>query len=229
MRVTVADDHQIIRVGLRSILQAEPDMEVVGEATNAREALDLIGREKPDVAILDLNLPDSSGLSIVPAILTSAPNTRILVLTMHSEPQVIRSALSVGVHGFLNKAAEPEEVVRAVRSVAQGRGFVSVPLEAGGLIDLVARDGGSSPLTTPKEAGLVRDSGRPISEREREILALFARGLTHRQIAEELGLRVKTVETYRSRLGDRFGARSRADLVRCAREMGLLDAPKDEP
>jgi two-component system response regulator NreC len=222
MRVTIADDHQIIRVGLRSILQAEADIQVVAEATSAAEALATVEQAKPDVSILDLNLPDGSGLSIVPALLEASPETRILVLTMHAEPHIIRSALAAGVHGFLNKAAEPEEVVRAVRSVAQGRAFVSVPM-MGGLGEVV---GNAEP--DPRAAALAesvrpRDTGRPLSEREREILGLFAGGLTHRQIAEQLGLSVKTVETYRSRLGDRFGARSRGELVRCARELGLLD------
>jgi DNA-binding NarL/FixJ family response regulator len=222
MRVTIADDHQIIRVGLRSILQAEPDIEVVGEATCCAEALSTIEQAKPDVTILDLNMPDGSGLAVVPSLLEASPETRILVLTMHAEPHIIRSALAAGVHGFLNKAAEPEEVVRAVRSVAQGRAFVSVPL-SGGLGELVGSGASGEEARAPRESVRPRDSGRPLSEREREILALFASGLTHRQIAEQLKLSVKTVETYRSRLGDRFGARSRGELVRCARELGLLD------
>jgi two-component system response regulator NreC len=221
MRVSLADDHQIIRVGLRSILQAEPDISVVAEATSAAEALATVSQVKPDVTILDVNLPDGSGLSIVPALLEASPDTRILVLTMHAEPHIIRSALAAGVHGFLNKAAEPEEVVRAVRSVAQGRAFVSVPL-AGGLGGVVGSEHEARP-SVASESQRPRDTGRPLSEREREILALFAGGLTHRQIAEQLKLSVKTVETYRSRLGDRFGARSRSELVRCARELGLLD------
>jgi two-component system response regulator NreC len=223
MRVSIADDHQIIRVGLRSILQAEPDIQVVAEATSCAEALSTIELAKPDVAILDLNLPDGSGLAVVPALLETSPDTRILVLTMHAEPHIIRSALAAGVHGFLNKAAEPEEVVRAVRAVAQGRAFVSVPL-SGGLGELVATGSEDSRPPAPlRDSARPRDSGRPLSDREREILALFASGLTHRQIAAQLKLSVKTVETYRSRLGDRFGARSRGELVQCARELGLLD------
>lgn len=223
MRVTIADDHQIIRVGLASILRATGDIDVVGEATNCAEALALISATKPEVAILDINMPDGSGLSIVPSVLSTSPETRILVLTMHSEPHVIRSALTSGVRGFLNKGAEPEEVVRAVRSVAQGRAFVSVPLAPDQVADLLGKDSPSAPPPTPKEQGKLRDSGRPLSEREREVLTLFARGLTLRKIAEQLGLSLKTVETYRSRLGDRFGARSREELTQCARNLGLLD------
>jgi two-component system response regulator NreC len=223
MRVIIADDHQIIRVGLSAILASEPDIEVLGSAASASEALTLCVSEKPDVAILDLNFPDGSGLGIVPRILLASPETRILVLTMHGEPQVVRSALAAGAHGFLNKAAEPQEVVRAVRSVAQGRAFVSVPLAQGGLGDLMSspQQGAAEPLST--DTGALRIEGRKLSQREQEILTLFAQGKTHRQIAEALGLRVKTVETYRSRLGDRFGARTRAELVECAQKLGLLD------
>jgi DNA-binding NarL/FixJ family response regulator len=227
MRAIIADDHQIIRVGLSAILKSEPDIQVIGEATSAREALALVAREKPDVAILDLNFPDGSALAVVPELLLASPDTRILVLTMHSEAQMVRNALSSGVHGFLNKAAEPQEVVRAVRSVAQGRAFVSVPFASGGLLDLVTGEELARSDSAPPDSVAPRPEGRKLSEREREILKLFARGLTHRQIAEALGLSVKTVETYRSRLGDRFGARSRTELVDAAHRLGLLT--DDEP
>ena len=222
MRAIIADDHQIIRVGLSAILSSESDIQVVGEATSAREALALALREKPDVAILDLNFPDGSALGVLPELTEGSPDTRILVLTMHSEAQVVRNALALGVHGFLNKAADPQEVVRAVRSVAQGRAFVSVPFAGGGLADLVAAQHAPRSDLPPPEHG-PRVEGRKLSEREREILTLFARGLTHRQIAEALRLSVKTVETYRSRLGDRFGARTRAELVEAARQLGLFE------
>ena len=224
MRAIIADDHQIIRVGLSAILGAEPDIQVIGEATSAREALALVAREKPDIAILDLNFPDGSALTVLPDLLAASPATRVLVLTMHSEAQVVRTALAAGVHGFLNKAANPQEVVRAVRSVAQGRAFVSVPFAGGGLADLVTNQEPPvrAPSAPPESSAPPRAEGRKLSEREREILKLFARGLTHRQIAEGLGLSVKTVETYRSRLGDRFGARSRAELVEAAQKLGLL-------
>jgi two-component system response regulator NreC len=217
MRITIADDHQIIRVGLRSMLSAQPDLEVVGEAGTIHGSLSMIEQEQPDVAILDLNMPDGFGLDVLPRIRSASPNTKVLVLTMHSEQETVRRSLAVGVHGFLNKIAEPEEVVNAVRTVAAGRFFVSVPMEAAG------RQTKGMPPAPQAQAS------RPLSERERQVLELFARGLTHREISEQMGVRLKTVETYRSRLGDKLGARTRQELVEHARAMGLVGAAPSRP
>lgn len=217
MRITIADDHQIIRVGLRSMLAAQPDLEVVGEAGTIHSSLSMIEQEQPDVAILDLNMPDGFGLDVLPRIRAASPNTKVLVLTMHSEQDTVRRSLAVGVHGFLNKIAEPEEVVNAVRTVAAGRFFVSVPMEAPG----------RSPK--PPAVGAQPHASRPLSERERQVLELFARGLTHREISEQMGVRLKTVETYRSRLGDKLGARTRQELVEHARAMGLVASAPTRP
>jgi two-component system, NarL family, response regulator NreC len=141
----------------------------------------------------------------------------VLILTAHLEPEIARRSLLAGIHGFLNKAAESIDVVHAVRVIAAGRSFFSVPLDGGRLGDFLA-----SEKVEPEVSPTRTDSGRPMSYRERQVLELFARGLTHRQIADSLGLRVKTVETYRSRLGDRFGVRSREELVRCALDLGLV-------
>jgi len=216
LRIVIADDHRIIRVGLRTILLQQADMEVVGEADTAATALQLIIKEKPDVAILDVTLPDDSGLSILPNIAKVSPATRVLILTAHAAPEVARRALSAGIHGYVTKAAESLDVVHAVRIIAAGRSFFSVPLDDAKLSDFFTLS-----QTGPVAAPSREDSGRPMSTREREVLELFVRGLTHRQIAESLGLQVKTVETYRSRLGDRFGVRTREELVRCALDLGL--------
>jgi len=225
LRITIADDHQIIRVGLRAILEDQGDMEVVAEAGTAEGALEIIRSTLPDVAIIDLNLPDGFGLTIVPAIRAASPATRILVLTMHEESDVVRKALASGIHGYVNKGADPDEVVRAVRSVARGRSYLNVSLEQVGFGDLVT----DAPAVPKPDAVLAATKSSRLSDREREVLGLFARGRTHREIAEQLGLRLKTVETYRSRLGDKFGARSRADLVRCAREQGLIAGDPPAP
>ncbi len=193
-------------------------MEVIGEADTAESALKLITRERPDVAVIDVGLPDDSGLSILPSIARGSPATRVLILTAHIEPEIARRALSAGIHGYLNKAAEAVDVVHAVRIIAAGRSFFSVPLDGVRLGDFLAVERVDGAATAERAA-----SGRPMSDRERQVLALFARGLTHRQIADSLGLRVKTIETYRSRLGDRFGVRSREELVRCALDLGLVD------
>jgi DNA-binding NarL/FixJ family response regulator len=246
VRVSIADDHQVFRVGLRAVLEAEPELEVVGEAASAPAALTLVTVQKPDVAILDMRMGDDSGLSIIPELLVRSPKTRVLILSMHEEPEIVRQALSSGVHGYVNKAADPSEIVRGVNALAQGRSFLSVRLEPAGLGQAAlpresarfdyrrsespspssARPSASAELSKvcsrTEQRASTSPSARPLSEREREILDLFARGLTQRQIADALGVRLKTIETYRCRLGDKFAVRSRAELVRQARELGLV-------
>ena len=224
LRIGIADDHRIIRVGLRAIIEQQADMEVVGEADTAQGALELITREQPDVAIIDVSLPDDSGLSILPTIAKLSPATRVLVLTGHVEPEIARRSLSAGIHGYLNKAADPMDVMHAVRMIAAGHSFFSVPLDGAHLGEFLALQSVSTPQASSAPP-LSAANARPMSDRERQVLALFAQGLTHRQIADSLGVRVKTVETYRSRLGDRFGVRSREELVRCALDLGLVTAP----
>jgi len=215
LRITLADDHRIIRIGLRAILEDHSDIVVVGEAETAQGALEVVRAQQPDVAIIDLNLPDGFGLSVVPAMHDVSPRTRILVLTMHAEAEVVRQALAAGVHGYVNKGADPDEVVRAVRSLGAGRSYLDVPLERHGLASVTPGE----QAVTSSEMGHVATQASRLSAREREVLLLFVEGCTQRQIADRLGLRIKTVETYRARLGDKFGVRSRADLVRCAKEM----------
>jgi DNA-binding NarL/FixJ family response regulator len=215
LRITITDDHQIIRVGLRAVLEAQPDLEVVGEAETLSEGLALITREQPDVAILDLNLPDGIGLDSVPQIRNAAPNTRILVLTMHSERDLLRRSIELGVQGFLNKVASPDEVVSAVRAVAAGRALFSIPV--------YATESKPAPRKVPRSRA---PDVRALTERERQILGAIARGLSQREIADELGVSVKTVETYRGRLGDKFGARRRDDLILAAVRAGVIHAER---
>jgi DNA-binding NarL/FixJ family response regulator len=210
LRISIADDHQIVRIGLRCLLAEEPDLCVVAESSTTLDAVDAIQREKPDVAVLDLNMPDRFALELLPAICASSPGTHILVLTMHTDEETVRRALASGAHGFLTKEASPREVIGAIRTVAAGRVVVSVP---------VANTTAPRPRTLPPQ--------RPLSAREHQVLQLFARGMTHREVAEELSVRLKTIETYRSRLGDKFGARTRAELIQQARSMGLVEvAPR---
>ena len=218
MRVIIADYHQIVRVGLRVILEQTGDIRVVGEAGFAHEALSLAESQQPDVAIVDLDLPDSSGLSLVPQLLRAAPGLRVLLLSVRAAPDFVRRSLAAGVHGYLGKEAGADELVQAVRSLAAGRAFLSIALERSRWSDVLASEQQQTPAARSTKVA------RPLSGRERQVLELFALGHTHRQIADILGVRAKTVETYRSRLGDKFGVRSRAELVRNARRLGFLDA-----
>ncbi len=214
MRIVLADYYQVVRVGLKVVLEQQGDIHVVGEAGSAQAALDLVIAKQPDIAVFDLNFPDAAGLALVRTLAVAAPKLRLLLLTSNDEPHLVRKALAAGVHGCLTKTAEPAEVVRAVRSLAAGRSFISVPL---------GRSESSFPaaeVAAPVSA--VPSAARPLSKREQQVLELFAQGRTLRQVADILGVRAKTVETYRSRLGDKFRVRSRAELVDSARELGLL-------
>lgn len=220
VRVAIIDDHKICQVGLRCMFQEQPDFTVVGDADSARAALVLVAAEKPDVVTLDVRIQGESGLELLPLLLDQSPNTRVLVLSVHEDLQTLREALDRGAHGYVNKGADAEEIVGAVRSVVRGRSFWSVPLERSGPHHFLSQ----APEPEPTASSSTRPFSRPLSEREHEVLQLFARGFTQRQIADRLGLRLKTVETYRSRLGDKFGVRSRDELVQCARQLGLLES-----
>jgi DNA-binding NarL/FixJ family response regulator len=210
LRITIADDHQIVRLGLRCLFAEEPDISVVAESSSTMEAVEAIQREQPHVAVLDLNMPDRFALDLLPAIRASSPQTHVLILTMHTDEETVRNALAAGAHGFLTKESSPREIIGGIRTVAAGRVVVSVP---------VLGSGTPRPRTLPPQ--------RPLSAREHQVLQLFARGMTHREVAEELSVRLKTIETYRSRLGDKFGARTRAELIQQARSMGLVEpAPR---
>jgi two-component system, NarL family, response regulator NreC len=203
IRVMLADDHAILRAGLRMLLDAQPDMAVVAEAADGEEAIRRATGSRPDVAVVDLTMPGLSGVETLEGLRREAPTTRLLVLTMHDDPGYARLALAAGASGHVIKDAESAELLAAIRAVHRGRTFVQV---------------GAEPTA--------EDSPRPpapaLSPRERQVLELLAHGHTNREVADRLSLSVKTVETHRARLSDKLGLHSRADLVRLAIELGLL-------
>jgi two-component system response regulator NreC len=212
IRVLIADDHAILRSGLRLLIGGQPDMQVVGEAGDFAEAIRLARELCPDVITLDLTMPGGSGLAAMDALRAAAPSARILVLTMHEDPAYVRSALAAGASGYLAKSAADSALIAAVRSVARGRIFV----------ELRDRETKQT-LEAPDRAAT--ESPAPIatlSAREREVLVLLAEGHTNRAIAERLGLSVKTVESYRARLLQKLGLGSRAELTRLAIDLGLV-------
>lgn len=211
-RVLIVDDHAMLRSGLRLLIGGQPDLEVVGEAGDVEEALRLAGALHPDVVTLDLGLPGGSGLSALGALRAAAPEARVLVLTMHEDPALVRSALAAGASGYLVKSAADTALIAAIRAVERGRGFVEVPSREaleGLLSPASVSRGGPAPIST-------------LSAREREVLVLLAQGHTNQAIARRLGISVKTVESYRARLLQKLGLRSRADLTRLAIELGLV-------
>ena len=213
IRVFIADDHGILRGGLRALINAEPDMEVVGEAASGPAAERGVTETAPDVVLMDVSMSGGGGLPAIAAIKRVRPRTRILVLTVHDELGYVRAAADAGAIGYVVKSAVDSELLAAIRGVAQGRTFMDVP---GGL-------GLAQHSMLRRRPALA--SGREVmqlSEREREVTARVAAGYTNLQIAQELSLGVKSVETYRARVMEKLGLRSRSDLVRFALECGIL-------
>lgn len=214
-RVLLVDDHPLLRRGLRLLVAAQTDMEVVGEAGNLREALDLARSLKPDVITLDLSIPGGTGVAGVEKVRAAAPDARVLVLTMHDDPAYVRASLALGAAGYVVKSAADTELVTAIRAVMQGRVFVDAASAAG-----------SGTRATAGAPASAASALAQLSDREREVLIEVASGHTSQSIADRLGLSVKTVESYRARMMQKMGLKSRADLVRIAVDCGLLAKPE---
>lgn len=209
IRILIADDHTIFRQGLAQMLGSVDEFGLLSEAADGREALRLIAEIKPDVAILDVSMPGLSGLEVTKEAIRQQLPTRIILLTMHGEPEAVSRALRAGARGYVLKDNAFEDLVYAIKAVAAGGTFVSPSVAA-------------SLLKPIEEAQPSRDV--PLTRREREILKLIASGLTNRQIAEKLFISVKTVETHRARILQALDLHKTADLVRYAIEKGLLDS-----
>ena len=212
IRLLLADDHAILRAGLRVLLDAQPDMTVVAEAADGHEALDRARVNRPDVAVVDLTMPGMSGVQTLERLRREVPATRLLVLTMHDDPAYAGLTLAAGATGHVVKDAESSELLSAIRAVHRGRTFVHTGSDVDSGTQLE-----SATTVVP-----------PLSRRERQVLELLARGHTNREVAQRLTLSVKTIETYRSRLSDKLNLHTRADLVRLAMDLGLLTMRGDE-
>jgi DNA-binding NarL/FixJ family response regulator len=221
IRVLVADDHAVLRAGLRLLINTQPDMETVGEAGDFPEAVRLTRTARPDVLILDLTMPGGQAVQTIERLAREAPQTRVVVLTMHDDPSYLRAALAAGAFGYVVKKAADSELLGAVRAVSQGRAFVDLDLSSASAHSVLSdrADQGAGP------AG----SARGLSQREREVLELLAQGHTNQAVADRLFLSVKTVESYRARLMQKLGLGNRADLIRYAVEVGLLGPGKFSP
>lgn len=203
VRLLIADDHRVVRTGLRLLLERQPDVEVVGEASAGAEALAMARELRPDLVILDLSMPGGSGLEVIAALATE---TRVLVLTMHDDPAYVRQVLRAGGHGYVLKEAADAELLAAMATVAAGRRYV-YPTLAAPLLEP------TPPVAVPRLS---------LSPRELEVLRLFALGHTFQEIAAQLAVGVRTVETYKTRLCEKLGMHTRAELVRYAIEQRLI-------
>ncbi len=205
MRIVLADDHAVVRSALRMLLEAEPGFKVVSEAGDAEEAARKVRGHRPHVLVLDLNMPGGSGLGIVPRIREESPETQIVVLTMQSEPAFAREAMQAGALGYVLKEAADAELVQAVRMASVGETYLQPELGAR--------------LAAEPAAGAPDD----LSERELEVLRLIALGHTNSEIAEQLYLSVRTVESHRAHIQQKLRLTTRSELVRYALERGLVE------
>jgi two-component system, NarL family, response regulator NreC len=210
-RVLVVDDHAVVRSGIRSLLAAEDDLDVVGEAANARDAVFETRSLQPDVIVLDVVMPGESGIEVLPKLRHEAPHVKVLVLSMQDDPRYVREAFAQGANGYVLKEAADAEVVGAVREIAAGGEYVHPALGA----RMVAAEAHA-------RAAAAAD---PLSDREREVLRLLALGHTNQEIAKQLYISVRTAETHRAHIMQKLGLTTRAELVRHALAHGLLEDP----
>lgn len=218
IRIVLVDDHAVLRAGLTALLNAEPDMMVVGEAGDGAASLAIVADRQPDVVLLDINMPTMGGLEALGALRKIAPKSRVLILTMHDDQTYLRQALAQGAAGYVLKQAADTELLTAIRTVYHGGAFLH-PSHAQALLAPTAAAGTGPPIAN--------DDLSILSERELEVLKLIALGHANKEIAEMLFLSVKTVETYKTRIMEKLNLTSRAALVRFALKQGLLTA--DEP
>lgn len=214
IRVLIADDHAVIRVGLRSLLSAEPDIEVVGEASNGVEAIQEAMELKPDVVLMDLSMPGIDGLGATWELKKTMPEVRVLALTMHESEEYFFPMLEAGASGYMLKGAEPDELLSAIREVAQGNVYLS-PLMSKALLSGYLR------TSTDIQKG---DKYHELTDREKEVLQLAAQGKTNREIGEELFLSVRTVEKHRASMMGKLELRNRTELIKYAISRGLIEA-----
>ena len=207
IKVIFADDHIIFRQGLLKLLQSATDISVIGEAGEGHESLDLIKKETPDVAVLDISMPGLSGIEIVQEIEILGLATNVIFLTMHNDPLTAKKAMQTNALGYVLKDDAFEDLLYAIRAVALGRTFISPSIS-----QKILKSG------KPKET-----ENRILTEREQEVLRLIALGLTNKKIAEKLFISVKTVDTHRTRILQKLGAHTAADLVRYAIKIGIIE------
>lgn len=211
VRILIADDHGVLRAGLRALLNAEPDMQVVGEATNGQEALRQADELHPDVVLLDISMPGLGGIEVTRRLKAALPNAHVLILTVHEDEGLLREAMRAGAAGYITKRAIEPELINAIHAVWRGDLYVHPAMTRVLVQDLArASPGGREPV-------------EPLTPRETEVLRLIAQGYTNRQAAEALGIGVRTVESHRANIVSKLGLRGRVALVRYAKERGLLD------
>ena len=211
IRVLLADDHKLVRAGIRSLLERLPELEVVAEASDGREAIELVEKLEPQIVLMDLAMPEVNGLEATQHLTRTFPKVRVIILSIYSDEEHVYQSLRAGAAGYLMKGAATEELELAIRSVARGETYLSPPVSKPVIMEYIRRT----------NVGLSSREG--LSARQTQVLKLIAEGKTTKQVALELEISVKTVETHRSALMKRIGVRDVAGLVRYAVKVGLVD------
>jgi len=214
LRILIADDHGVLRAGLRALLNSEPDMEVVGEAVDGDEAVSLTHTLHPDIVLMDINMPGSGGIDATRQLMELGNDIRVLILTFHEDKYILQEAIRAGAAGYILKRAVESELVDAIKAVARGDMYVHPAMTRALLANsALVRDDDSVAIDT-------------LTVREIEVLRLIAQGYTNRQVAEKLTLSVRTVESHRANLMNKLNLHSRLELARYAAQHGLLEIEK---
>ena len=211
IRILIADDHGVLRAGLRALLSAEPELEVVDEASNGNEALSLAGKLQPDLILLDISMPDLGGIEVTRRLKEMLPDVRVLILTVHEDEGLLQEAIQAGASGYIVKRAVESELVDAIRAVWRGDLYIHPAMTRALLKEM------SSSPTSNNDAPV-----ESLTPREIDVLRLIAQGYTNRQMADMLSISVRTVESHRSNLMGKLDLHSRVELVRYAKENNLI-------
>ena len=214
IKILVVDDHAIVREGVRMILAKENDLEVVGEAGDGQQALELTERVRPDVVIMDISMPGMGGIEATQTVRARHPEVQVLALTMHEDETYVFQLLRAGAAGYVLKRAAAQDLVQAVRAAAKGEAFLYPSIARKVVEDYLRR----------VETGEERERYDGLTTREKEILTLIAQGLSNQQIAEKLFISIKTVQTHRAHILEKLGLHDRTELVRYAIRKGLIEA-----
>jgi len=214
IKVVIADDHAVVREGIKMILGREPDIEIVGEANNGREALDLVATSKPSVVVMDISMPEMGGIEATKRVKEAWPKVNVLALTMHEDESYVFQLLKAGASGYVLKRGAAQDLVQAIRSASRGEAFLYPSVARSVLADYLKR----------VQSGEERHRYDGLTDREREILALIAEGLSNQEIAQKLFISIKTVQTHRTHIMEKLDLHNRAQLVRYAIRKGLIEA-----
>lgn len=210
IKVLIADDHAIVRAGLRALIVSDPGLELVGEASGGYEAIELIEKMKPDILVLDISMPDLDGIAVTKMLETKNYDVRILILTIHEDKALLREALKSGASGYVLKRVAEKELISAIKIIMRGDMYIDPSMQHT-LVDHIE-----------KSTGAIQKTFEPLTPRETEVLKLLVVGYTNRQVGEELHISVRTVEGHRANLSEKLGMKSRIELVRYARDKGLI-------